>query len=105
MAKSSGVVSALLESAEGGLFHLDDLAEEVYIAWGGSKGLATALREEFEALPPGAPGRERILDGVMKLALHRNKTGQDQMTDDLASLDEGELERRAMELLKRGTEV
>lgn len=104
MPKSSEAVSALLSGSEGGLFHLDDLAEEVYIAWGGSKGLAKALKKEFDSLDPGSPGRERILDGVMKLAVHRNKTGQDQSTDDLAALDEGELERRAMELLKRGTE-
>lgn len=105
MPDAAETVANLLTGAEGGLFHLDDLSEEVYIAFGGAKGLALKLHQEFTNLPAGSPGRERILDGVMKLAMHRNKTGQDETSDDIAAMDEKLIEQRAMELLKRGAQT
>lgn len=76
---------------DGGLFHFDDLAEAMYVQFGGAKGIALTLYELFHDPKTSPQIKARIGLSLVSVAEWRNKSGADKATADPSGLSDDEI--------------
>lgn len=99
MSTSPSVPIESLLDREGGLFHYDDLAEAVFIQFGGPQGIARTMHDLYHDPDTSSQIKARIAIAVLDMAEWRNKGGMDKTSQDPSGLTDDELKAAIAEAM------